>query len=191
MRAVLRGHRTQDVLAQLPALRRYARVLTRNQPDAEDLVHDALVRAYERHTTFRPKSSIRLWLISILHNVFIDGVRRRSAEQRHRAEAASLHELWQCAGQEATVRLHQIKQAFLTLPDEQRAILHLVAIEGLSYQEAAETLGIPIGTVMSRLGRARSALRSFEDDYPANTHPSAVSSKPQTRRLRLVGGEYD
>src|SRR3954454_24654349 len=88
------------------------------------------------------------------------------------------------ADQESSVRLQQVRQAFLNLPEEQRAALHLVAIEGLSYQEAAGALGIPLGTLMSRIGRARAALRAFED----GTIPVPHHESPTRPNLRLVGG---
>src|SRR3712207_9588368 len=81
-----------DVIAELAPLRRYARALTRDQSQAEDLVHDALVRAYERRSTFRSGANLRSWLLSILHNTFIDACRRRDAEVRRKAEAAQLGE---------------------------------------------------------------------------------------------------
>lgn len=172
-------NRPFDVLGQLTALRRYARSLTRNANDAEDLVHDTLVKAYERRVTFRTGADLRRWLLSILHNTHVDG--RRSARARQRRDDAALLEtdVAQEAGQDTTVRLGQIRDAFLDLPDEQREALHLVAIEDLSYQDAADTLGIPVGTLMSRVSRARARLRQFE-----NTPASQA-------RLRLVGGNDD
>src|SRR5215203_588903 len=83
---------SDDVLAQLPSLRRYARALTRDESAAEDLVHDALVRAYERRSTFHLGGNLRTWLFSILHNAFVDGRHRRGAEQRREAEVAQLAE---------------------------------------------------------------------------------------------------
>jgi RNA polymerase sigma-70 factor (ECF subfamily) len=175
-----------DVLAQLPPLRRYARALSRDESQAEDLVHDALVRAYERKSAFRAGGNLRNWLLAILHNTFVDQYRRRQAEHRRDAEAARLYEPVLPAGQEDSVYLHQISRAFLDLPIEQRAVLHLIAIEGLAYQEAADALGIPLGTLMSRLGRARTALRAVEDNGRSGT-----MTLPGTPNLRVVGGSDD
>ena len=172
-----------DVLDQLPGLRRYARSLTRNDIDAEDLVHDALVRAYEKRASFRPGHNLRGWLMSILHNVFVDGTRARCAEAQRLARVGELVEQQLAPGQDQHVRLCQVRQAFIELPDEQRAALHLVAIEGLTYTEAAATLGIPVGTLMSRIARARAALRIIEDnDFESST------STTKGRYLRVVGG---
>jgi RNA polymerase sigma-70 factor (ECF subfamily) len=179
-----------NVIAQLGPLRRYAQSLTRDVAQAEDLVHDTLLRAYEHRSAFRTGGNMRSWLLSILHNTFIDTRRKRGAEMRRDTEAAQLNEGMVSASQESTVYLEQIRKAFLGLSEEQRSVLHLVAIEGLSYQDAAETLSIPIGTLMSRLGRARASLREFEESN------SAVPAVPAPRHLnrpslRVVGGNHD
>lgn len=153
-----------DVLNQLAALRRYARSLVRNPDDAEDLVHDALVKAYERKGSFRTGANLRNWLLSIVHNTHIDRLRsRRSSEARNQA-AAALGETVHLTDPDQSIRLRQLREAFFALPDEQRDALHLVAIEGLSYQEAADALSIPVGTLMSRVSRARARLREFEEN---------------------------
>ncbi|NGO55073.1 sigma-70 family RNA polymerase sigma factor [Allomesorhizobium camelthorni] len=170
-----------DVIGQLAVLRRYARSLTRSDADAEDLVHDALVRAYERKSTFRQAGNLRTWLLSVLHNVFVDGYRSRHSATGRLEQAAVLAEAHLLPPQDHVVRLSQIRTAFLSLAEEQRAALHLVAIEGLSYDEAAATLAIPVGTLMSRIARARAALREIEDG-PAATEIS---------HLKIVGGRND
>jgi RNA polymerase sigma-70 factor (ECF subfamily) len=179
-----------DVVALIEPLRRYARALTRDESRAEDLVQDTLVRAYERHGTFRAGGNLRAWLLSVLHNVFVDERRRHRAEARRIEEAARVAELTGPAipsDQESRVRLAQIQEAFLALPEEQRAALHLVAVEGLSYQEDAAALGIPVGTLMSRLGRGRAALRAFEEGRAPGTGGPA---KPRPS-LRIVGGSHE
>lgn len=190
MRTTYLKDRTDDVLEQLPGLRRYARTLTRDVDCAEDLVQDALLSAYERRSTFRHCGNLKGWLFSILHNTFIDGRRRQAAEARRDAEVIQLAETTLPAGQEARVRLAQIQQAFFMLPDEQRAVLHLVAVEGMSYQEASTALGIPLGTLMSRLGRARAALRSFEE-VSARTPSLPAPKSSRKPSLRVVGGDDD
>ncbi|SFU22294.1 RNA polymerase sigma-70 factor, ECF subfamily [Mesorhizobium sp. YR577] len=167
-----------DVIGQLGSMRRYARSLTRDAIDAEDVVHDALVRAYERRETFRQGDSLRAWLLSVLHNSFIDGVRSRRAEAARVVQSGYLAEIRMEPHQDHVVRLAQVREAFLDLPEEQRSALHLVAVEGLSYQEAASALDIPLGTLMSRIGRARASLREMEDN---------VAGQPKSR-LRIVGG---
>jgi RNA polymerase sigma factor (sigma-70 family) len=94
-----------DILGQLGSLRRYARSLTRDSADAEDLVHDALVRAYERRGSFRPGGNLRAWLLSIVHNAFIDGLRSRKAEAARLEQAGYLADGSTPAPQEHSVRL--------------------------------------------------------------------------------------
>lgn len=176
-----------DVTAELPALRRYGMVLTRDPADAEELVHETLVRALERRGSFRHGRPLRPWLLSILHNLFIDGTRRRRVEREALADAAILGPSHQNAPQEQRVRLNQLLDRFLALPDEQRAAMHLVSIEGLSYAEAASALAIPVGTLMSRLGRARAALREMENS-DAEAPGGKTAAAPQ---LKIVGGRDD
>jgi RNA polymerase sigma factor (sigma-70 family) len=173
-----------DVIGLLGPLRRYARSLTRDETQAEDLVQDALVRAYERQGSFRAGGNLRGWLLSIMHNTFIDGRRRHRAEARRIEQAAATIETTVPAEQESRIRLQQIQAAFMSLPDDQRAALHLVAVEGLSYQEAATALSVPIGTLMSRLGRARAALRAYE----AGSAPPQTSQSGPKPNLRIIGG---
>ncbi|WP_292484844.1 sigma-70 family RNA polymerase sigma factor [Mesorhizobium sp.] len=167
-----------DIIGQLGSLRRYARSLTRDSAEAEDLVHDALVRAYERRGTFRSGGNLRAWLLSIVHNAFIDGLRSRRSEAARVEQAGYLTDASMQAPQEHSVRLAQVREAFFKLPDEQRSALHLVAIEGLTYSQAAEASGVPLGTLMSRIGRARAALREMEDKLPAHAKS----------HLKIVGG---
>jgi len=185
-----RDRSTFDVPAQLAAMRRYARSLTRDDADAEDLVHDALLRAYERRGSFNAGrgpsgSGLRGWLLSILHNVFIDRRRSRRAEERRIAHIMEAEDGAALPAQEHHVRLAQVREAFMALPEEQRAALHLVTIEGLGYAEAAAALGIPQGTLMSRLSRARAALRAVEEGE-ARARPA-----PPATHLRIVGGQDD
>ncbi|MGV1950239.1 sigma-70 family RNA polymerase sigma factor [Agrobacterium vitis] len=188
-----------DVIGQLAALRRYALSLVRNADEAEDLVNDALVRAYEHQNSFRRGGNIRQWLFSILHNTHVDSLRRRRSAARRDALAADLVDPVIGAEQEHVVRLAQVRRAFLELPEEQRQALHLVAIEELSYQEAAEVLDIPMGTLMSRLSRARARLRDLEMTDAGRRALPAPVEKPAHRGqgsqkqtgLRIVGGSDD
>lgn len=169
---------SQTLLTELAAMRRYARSLARDDALADDIVQDALVRAIEREGTFRPGASVRSWLLAIVHNVYVSGMRKLSAEASRNARFAETLVESVEPEQEQAALLTQTAQAFAALPDHQRQVLHLVAIEDLSYQEASEVLQIPIGTVMSRLSRARTALR-FAGDERAG----------ERRRLKIVGGE--
>lgn len=171
-----------DIVGQLDALRRYARVLVRQDDEADDLVQTTFLRAHERIASFRQGSDIRVWLMSIMHNQFIDQQRSNRASAAREQDWLDMNPGFVQPSGETAARLAQLRAAFLSLPQEQRASLHLVAVEGLSVAEAADVLAIPQGTVMSRLGRARAAIRDFEDNRPAR--------KPG-QPLRIVGGRDD
>ncbi|WP_028464952.1 sigma-70 family RNA polymerase sigma factor [Nisaea denitrificans] len=167
-----------DIVGQLEALRRYARVLTRNADTADDLVQSTFLRAHERRATFRDGANVRVWLMSIMHNIFIDERRNGlTTAKRERAWTDSLPGFSAPSG-EMAVRLSELRKAFLSLNSEQREALHLVAVEGLGVTEAAEILHVPSGTVMSRVGRARAALRNFEE---------SGSGDVKRRSFRIVG----
>ncbi|MFQ5955571.1 MAG: sigma-70 family RNA polymerase sigma factor [Kiloniellales bacterium] len=147
----------------IPALRRYAWALLRSDSAADDLVQDCLERAIGRWHLRRPDGDLRAWLFTIMHNQFVSARRR----DRRRGVEASIDSLASepatMADQESVLAVHDVLDALRALPDEQRVILLLVGVEAFSYQEAADILGIPIGTVMSRLSRGRERLRLLLD----------------------------
>ncbi|MGI8526411.1 MAG: sigma-70 family RNA polymerase sigma factor [Pseudolabrys sp.] len=153
----------KDVEATIPALRRYARALTRNRDTADDLVQDTLVRALRSEHLFYG-GDVRSWLYTILTN--LNRNRLRSLSRRPILSPIEDNDAPDLAGPEAGGR--DIERALATLVDDQRAALLLVVLEGLSYREVAEAQGVPIGTVMSRLARARVQIKSFLDgEHPA------------------------
>jgi len=153
-----------DLVAALPRMRRYARVLTGDPHRADDLVQDALARAWEKRRLWRAGTDLRAWLFTIMHNVHVNQlalVRREAgnisldAEGEHGAA-------WQVpvrGNQLDRVELLELIAQMARLPAEQREVLLLAAVEELRYEEIATVLSIPIGTVMSRLSRARERLR--------------------------------
>lgn len=148
------------LLDHIPSLRRYARGLTRDSEAADDLVQEALTRAISKRHLWRPGSSIRAWAFTILHNVFVNQCRHakiRSAEcwedQEHKAPSP--------ANQTDHLTLKAVEHAHARLPEKQREIVMLVAVQGLDYEEAARIVGVPVGTVRSRLSRARQLLRQM------------------------------
>lgn len=161
-----------DVLAHLPALRRYALVLTRNPDRADDLVQEALVRALEGADTWRPGRDVRAWLLSILHNAFISSWRHQQAGEAAIADKAILEHAFAPAQQGSRIRFGEVVDALLDLPLELRQPLALVVFDGMSYQEAATLLQIPVGTLMSRISRARAALREATGDNSTVKLPS-------------------
>lgn len=157
------------IVELLPALMRYARRLARDQSDAEDLVQETLASAYAHIGQYQPGRSLRVWLFTILHNSFISRTRHDAVRERHRTGTAPAAA--EASPQEHSVRLREIAEALDRLSPEQRQVLHLVAVDGLSYQEAADAIGIPIGTLISRLSRARARLRAIESGEAGDSRP--------------------
>ena len=141
----------------IPRLRRYARALTGERSAADDLVQDTLERAWNKLHLWRDGSDLRAWLFTIMHNVHVNQVRSRMA-----AATVPLDEAAEAPvrpTQSDMLEVRDIDTALQQLSVDQRQVLLLVAVERMSYEEAARTLGIPIGTVMSRLARGRERLR--------------------------------
>jgi RNA polymerase sigma-70 factor, ECF subfamily len=143
-----------QIEAEIPRLRRYARYLSREPDHADDLVQECLVRAIAKVHTWQPGTNLRAWLFVILRNCHINEIRH---EQRIEPLAEPL--LATSGDPETSLALSEVRTAFLSLSQEHREVLALVVIEGLQYQEAAAILEVPLGTVRSRLSRARDALR--------------------------------
>jgi len=149
-----------ELAALLPRLRRFARTLTRNPHDADDLVQLALERALTRLEQFKAGTNLMSWMFGIIKNAWIDEVRAR----RRRAHLFVPEEHAEHVGvatNETQIQLLSMQSAMERLPDEQRLTVALVLVEGLSYQEAADVLEVPIGTVTSRLARGRAALEAI------------------------------
>ena len=142
----------------IPRLRRYARALTGARDAADDLVQDTLERAWTKLHLWRSGSDMRAWLFTIMHNVHVNQLRSRPGATMLPLDG-ELPEAPVRATQADMLEIRDVQAAVARLPVEQREVLLLVALEHMSYQETATTLGIPIGTVMSRLARARERLR--------------------------------
>ena len=153
----LNGFR-HGVEAAIPALRRYARALTRNAETADDLVQDTLVRALRSEHLFHG-GDVRAWLYTILTN--LNRNRLRSLARRPVMTLIGEDDAPDMSGPEAGSR--DIERALASLVDDQRMALLLVVLEGLTYREVAEVQGVPVGTVMSRLARARAQIRAYLD----------------------------
>ncbi|WP_434635150.1 sigma-70 family RNA polymerase sigma factor [Chromobacterium sp. CV08] len=147
------------MLDNLDRLRRYARVLERNPAAADDLVQDALESAWRNWRQWRPGSDIRPWLFSILHNRHVDHVRR--ARPPTELSDAEWERLAVPPCHERESRMRDLGRVLNRLPDEQREVLLLVVVEEMRYQDVAGMLGVPAGTVMSRLHRGRERLRQL------------------------------
>lgn len=148
---------SEQVFEHIPRLRRYARALVGDRYAADDLVQDTLERAWNKFHLWRPGSDLRAWLFSIMHNVFVNQVRSKRNEIERTMEEMPVVAVR--ATQSDSLEIADVDRALRTLPAEQREVLLLIAVEGMTYEEASGALSIPIGTVMSRLSRGRERLR--------------------------------
>ena len=149
-----------QIVASLPRLRRFARTLTRHVADADDLVQIVIERALTKAEQLRPDSSVLSWLFGIMRNAWIDETRSRQRRGRVFASSDRVEEVAD-AGASRDEDLWSIQAAMEQLNDEQRMAVGLVLVEGLSYKEAAAVMDIPIGTLTSRLARARLTLEAL------------------------------
>ena len=155
------GDDGERLLVWLPRLRRYARALAGQRDEADDLVQDTLERAWSRLHLWRGVSDMRAWLFGIMHNLHADGVRRPRIGTVPLDDDTPEPQV--APAQHERLALLDLQSALDALPVEQKEVLLLVGLEDMSYADAARTLGVPIGTVMSRLSRGRERLRALMD----------------------------
>jgi RNA polymerase sigma-70 factor, ECF subfamily len=148
---------------EIPRLRRYARALTRDGSRADDLVQSCLVRAVAKEHLWQPGTDLRAWLFTILHNQHVNDVRRSVREGVTVPVEDVAPVLTSPSNAGASLQLRDLERAMARLPEEQRQVILLVGLEGMRYEEVAKILGIPIGTVRSRLSRGRDMLRELMD----------------------------
>jgi RNA polymerase sigma factor (sigma-70 family) len=153
----------ESIVELIPRLRRYARALAGERTAADDLVQDTLERAWSKLHLYRRGTDLRAWLFTVMHNVYVN--QRRAARSTTPLDD-EMPELAQPARESDTLVLRDLDAAIRRLPSDQREVLLLVALEDMSYAEAADALEIPIGTVMSRLARAREKLRAMLAGLP-------------------------
>lgn len=174
----------EEISEHIASLRRYALVLTRNRDEAEDLVQECLARAIAAADTFRPGADMRAWLFRILHNVHVSAIRRQKVRETllpdHDGREQGIE-----APQDRALEVREVLDALGHLPDEQRRAVTLIALEEMKYDEAAKVLGVPVGTLMSRLGRGRAALRELLGGKRKERQADAKLPGP---KLRIVKG---
>jgi RNA polymerase sigma-70 factor (ECF subfamily) len=166
-----------QLIAFLPNMRRFAYSLTRTQDTADDLVQAACERALANAASFAAGTRFDAWIFRIIRNLHIDRLRRQKTAGPQE-DIAEKHDLPGAEGEReahARLELERVREAIMALPDDQREVLLLVCIEEFSYKDAADALDIPIGTVMSRLARARKKLSEVGGINPA------TARSPQTR----------
>jgi RNA polymerase sigma-70 factor (ECF subfamily) len=178
-----------DIETEIPRLRRYARALTRDVVSADDLVQDCLTRALGKLHLWQQGSDLRAWLFTILHNQYVNHIRRAVRE----GAAVTLNEtepmLSRAPQQGKRLELRDLERAIAQLPEEQRSVILLVGLEGMRYEEVAAVLDVPVGTIRSRLSRGREALRKLTGAVPdEKTEAASSESKPSCGLPRHSSG---
>ncbi len=148
-----------ELIQHIPRLRRYARALVRDAARADDLVQDTLERALAKLDLWRPDSDLRAWLFTMMHNLFVNQM--RAVNSRALCELDEANDVPVSGGQVEALAVRDIHAALTRLPPEQREVMLLVGLEQFAYADAARILGVPLGTVMSRLSRARERMRQL------------------------------
>jgi RNA polymerase sigma-70 factor, ECF subfamily len=161
---------------EIPRLRRYARALTHATDRADDLVQDTLVRALSKLHLWQPGTDLRAWLLTIMHHQYVNTVRREARERTVDIEHVS-SSLTATTDPTARRQLIELDRALALLPNEQREVVLLVGLEGMPYETVAQILGVPIGTVRSRLSRGRERLREL---MGRDREPQPASSPANT-----------
>jgi RNA polymerase sigma-70 factor (ECF subfamily) len=170
---------------EIPRLRRYARALTRDVTAADDLVQDCLARALSKVHLWQEGTDLRAWLFTILHNQYVNHVRRAVREGTAVGLSESEPSLTSQPNQNKRLELRDLERAIAKLPEEQRAVLLLVGLEGMRYEEVAVVLDVPVGTIRSRLSRGREMLRQLMGMVEEEGVTAFVkrSEAPVTRRV--------
>jgi len=162
--------------AQIPRLRRYARALTRDVARADDLVQNCLTRAVAKQHLWQYGTDLRAWLFTIMHNQHVNDV-RRGVREGISVEVGEAPQLTVQSNAMPTLELRDLERALAKLPHEQREVILLVGLEGMRYDQVAEILNVPIGTVRSRLSRGRDQLRmlmGMEEKLGGSGQPRAA-----------------
>lgn len=176
----------ETVLEHIPALRRYARSLTGDMAEADDLVQESLSRALARRNKAGEIRNLRAYLFTILHNAHVDRLGERQRWSYNIPAEVLENRLARPAPQHSQMELNDLADALQRLPEEQRQAVLLVGYEGMAYKDAADVLAVPIGTVMSRLSRGREALRRMMAGAPmANLRQVAGTRKSPAREANL------
>ena len=172
-----------EVQPLIPALRRYARAMLRDRDSADDLVQDCLERVIGHWDERRRSEDTRQWVFAIAHNLAVNKLRQETRRGIHVAiEDVDESAMVEPAPQEHRIRHNELMRALDTLPQDQRSVILLISVEDLSYAEAAQALGVPIGTITSRLARGRERLqRALDGELGREERPMGT---PMLRRLK-------
>ena len=171
-----------EIEGEIPRLRRYARALTRDVVSADDLVQDCLTRALGKLHLWQEGSDLRAWLFTILHNQYVNHIRRAVREGATVALNETEPMLSRAPQQGRRLELRDLERAIAQLPEEQRSVILLVGLEGMRYEEVAAVLDVPVGTIRSRLSRGREALRRLTGPVPDEKTEAVISESKSLRR---------
>jgi RNA polymerase sigma-70 factor, ECF subfamily len=170
----------QELTLQIPRLRRYARALTHNVAWADDLVQDTLERALRRRWLFQLNSNLIAWLMTMLYRLYLNDASRAHFAPSE-ADLQRQEQIAAAGAGDMALRI-DMQRALASLSVEHRAVIVLIGLEQLSYKEASDVLGVPLGTIMSRLARAREQLRMLLSDMPISSAQSAIA--PHLTRIK-------
>lgn len=151
---------TQDLLEETDGLRKFALKLTRNVYDAEDLVQSTVLRALEKRTMFQSGTNLFSWTSKIMYNMFVSNYRRKTKYESQYDPEPYINNQSQEASQDIKMEVQDIENAMQELNEEHQEVLMMVCVKNMKYAEVSEALQIPVGTVRSRLSRAREALKT-------------------------------
>src|ERR1700674_4897200 len=172
----------QSIEAEIPRLRRYARALARDVAAADDLVQDCLARALGKLHLWQDGTDLRAWLFTILHNQYVNQVRRGVREGAAVGLSETEPMLTRAPHQGKRLELRDLESAIAQLPEEQRSVILLVGLEGMRYEEVAAVLDVPVGTIRSRLSRGREALRRLTDAVPDEKAEATIGESKASLR---------
>ncbi|WP_040677588.1 sigma-70 family RNA polymerase sigma factor [Nitratireductor pacificus] len=166
-----------DLLATVPSLRAFAVSLSKNTDRADDLVQETLVKAWDKQTSFQPGTNLKAWLFTILRNEFYSQMRKRKREVED-SDGAITGRLSVHPAQQGVADLNDFRDALALLPEDQREAIVLIGASGFSYEEAAEICGCAVGTIKSRVSRARSRLQDILGiDGEGDFGPDAIATQ--------------
>ena len=181
-----------EIQAEIPRLRRYARALTRDATAADDLVQDCLTRALCKLHLWQKGTDLRAWLFTILHNQYVNYVRRSVREGALVGLSDTEPFLTRAPQQGQRLELRDLERAIAKLPEEQRSAILLVGLEGMRYEEVAAVFDVPVGTIRSRLSRGREALRRLMEFDPDEAAKAVIPAACEaSRRYPGVAGQSE
>ncbi len=177
----------RDIEAEIPRLRRFARALTHDLVAADDLVQDCLTRALGKLHLWEEGTDLRAWLFTVLHNQHVNHIRRKVREGATVGLSEREPLLSHAPQQGRRLELRDLERAIGKLPDAQRSVILLVGLEGMRYEEVALVLNVPVGTIRSRLSRARESLRKLTGSLPEKeTRTARLCASPRASRHRNI-----